>query len=208
MAHPQQMFFVASVKQFLPEFFRGRKVLEVGSLNINGSVRPLFEECDYLGLDVGQGPGVDLVCRGEDHGAPAGSYDVVISCEMMEHNPNWRETWLNMIRLLRHDGLMVMTCASRGRRRHGTPDTDPAASPLTVGQGLAYYRNLEAEDFSGLANLDAWFPVWAFFNDDVSHDLYFLGVGREAPEPLRARCLQLKAAFADYYRKKNTAGEY
>ena len=40
------------------------KVLEIGSLDINGSVRPLFEDAEYyLGIDMQEGPGVDLVAK-------------------------------------------------------------------------------------------------------------------------------------------------
>lgn len=39
MSHQQQLDFVAAVKAEFPEHFSQTKVLEVGSLNINGSVR-------------------------------------------------------------------------------------------------------------------------------------------------------------------------
>ena len=39
MSHIQQRFFVGGIKQFLPDFFQEKIVLEVGSLNINGTVR-------------------------------------------------------------------------------------------------------------------------------------------------------------------------
>ena len=43
MSHPQQLFFVGGIKQFLGELFQHTKVLEIGSLDINGSVRSFFE---------------------------------------------------------------------------------------------------------------------------------------------------------------------
>lgn len=52
MSHPEQLEFVASVRQRFPGFFTGRRVLEVGSLDINGSVRGMFTDCDYVGVDV------------------------------------------------------------------------------------------------------------------------------------------------------------
>jgi len=208
MSHPQQMFFVGSVRNAFPEFFQGRRVLEVGSLDINGSVRQFFSGCEYLGIDIGQGRGVDMVCRGEDLGAPAATFDVVISCEMMEHNERWRETWLNMLRMVKPDGLLIMSCASRGRRRHGTPDFDPHTSPLTVGQGKNYYQNLVADDFRDFVDCDQWFSVWDFFNDETFHDLYFFGVGRQADDALQARGEQLRDGLTDHYWKKNIGGIY
>lgn len=208
MAHPQQIFYVSNLRQNLPEYFRSTKVLELGSLDINGSVRPLFEGCEYTGIDVGPGKGVDVVCPGQDYTAAARSFGVVISCEMMEHNPNWQETWLNMLRMVRADGLVVMTCASVGRKKHGTSDSTPFDSPLTVATGQNYYRNLVESDFTQLVHHDAFFAVHGWFTDYVSHDLYFFGVGRAASPSLQERATQLKAAFAEYYRKKNIGGEY
>ncbi|MGE5466690.1 MAG: class I SAM-dependent methyltransferase [Ignavibacteria bacterium] len=206
--HPQQAFFVSSVKQNLPDWFKGKSVLEVGSLDINGSVRPLFEECTYLGIDVGAGRSVDVVCRGEDLGVPAASYDFVISCEMMEHNPRWRETFINMLRVMKPDGLMLLTCATFGRRKHGTPDSTPVDSPLTSAEGANYYRNLGESDFTGLIAFDAWFAAWRFFVDPTSYDLYFLGLGRDAAKPQCDRAGALFSAFDDYYRRKSVNGVY
>src|SRR5271166_5993768 len=98
MAHREEFFFVASIKNFIPSFFSGVSVLEVGSLNINGSVRAFFDGTDYTGIDICEGKDVDVVCYGENFAADASSYDVIISCEAMEHNPGWKKTWLNMLR--------------------------------------------------------------------------------------------------------------
>lgn len=208
MAHIQQFFYVNGVKQFLPEQFEGRRVLEIGSLNINGSVRQFFQGCDYLGIDVGEGRDVDRVCKGQDFDAPAESFDTVITCEMMEHNPDWQRTWLNMLRVMRPDGLLIMTCASLGRRQHGTSEYQPTASPLTVTQDQNYYRNLVADDLSGLVNLDRWFSVHAFHVDFESHDLYFFGVGMNASPELRARAQALIQSLDRYYTDKNILGRY
>jgi hypothetical protein len=206
MSHPQQLFFVGGIKQFLGEFFKQKKVLEIGSLDINGSVRQFFEDCNYTGLDVGQGKGVDVVCYGEDYGGKANEFDVVISCEAMEHNPGWKKTWLNMLRLVNEAGLVVMTCATIGRGQHGTLENTPSDSPLTIQNQQNYYRNLVDDDFRALIPCDAWFSVWAFYYDHTSHDLYFFGLGRNAgPETVR-KATELRTVLADYYFKRNVLG--
>jgi hypothetical protein len=101
MAHPEQFEFVSAVKAAFPSFLAGTRVLEIGSLDINGSVRRFFKDGQYTGIDVGPGPGVDVVCQGQDYTPPSGCFDVTISCETMEHNPYWRETFDNMLRLCR-----------------------------------------------------------------------------------------------------------
>lgn len=208
MSHIQQRFFVNGVKQFLPTFFQNSKVLEIGSLNLNGSVREFFTDCQYLGIDVGMGPDVDEVCYGEDFGAKANSFDTVISCEAMEHNPGWQKTWLNMIRVLHSQGLMIMTCATHGRKQHGTENFQPHDSPLTTSLGQNYYKNLNAQDFIKITNPDNWFSEWGFFVDGSSYDLYFFGLGTAADTGTIESARSLKMALNEHYYRVNTLGIY
>jgi SAM-dependent methyltransferase len=208
MAHYQQLFFVATIKQILASYFEKTKVLEIGSLDINGSVRPYFHDCDYTGIDLGEGKGVDLICAGQDASWKQGTFDVVISCEAMEHNPFWQETWINMLRLVKNTGLVIMTCASIGRQQHGTQKYRPVDSPLTQQIGQDYYRNLTQDNFELIVNHQSWFAVHGFWNDHSSHDLYFLGVRQQADQPIINQALGLKKGFDDFYFKKNIYGEY
>ena len=64
MAHREQRFFCEAVRNTFPQYFNGKKVLEVGSLDINGSIRDLFQNCEYTGIDLGEGKGVDVICPG------------------------------------------------------------------------------------------------------------------------------------------------
>jgi hypothetical protein len=66
MAHSQQRDFFQGVKNKKPEAFTGVEVLEVGSLNINGTVRDFFDSTRYIGADVAEGRDVDVVCNGEN----------------------------------------------------------------------------------------------------------------------------------------------
>ncbi len=180
MAHRQQLDFVATLAKSMPDFFSGKRVLEIGSMDINGSVRRFFKDCDYLGIDVGPGPGVDIVCQGQDFRGGSESFDVVISCEVMEHNPYWVETTENMIRMLRPGGLFVLTCATTGRAEHGTARTDPKWSPNTVSEGWEYYKNLTSKHFSESISLSSWFAKFQFFENWDSFDLYLVGIKNPA----------------------------
>jgi SAM-dependent methyltransferase len=186
MAHAEQKEFVKIVKQFFPEYFNKKIVLEVGSLDINGNTRNEFTDCEYTGIDVAAGSNVDVVCQGQDFDGADNYFDVVISCEVMEHNPFWKETMKNMIRVCKNDGMVIMSCATKGRKEHGTARTDPEASPLTVELGWDYYKNLTENDFVNAditKDLDAVF--WVNLN---SFDLYMLGFkkGSEKNKILRA----------------------
>jgi len=176
MSHPQQLYFVSSIRAVFPKQFTNSKVLEIGSLNINGSVRQFFDNCDYTGIDVGDGRDVDIVCEGHVYDAPVETFDTVISCECFEHNPHWAETFLNMIRLCKSGGLIVMTCATTGRAEHGTTRTSPLDSPLTIGKGWEYYKNLIEDDFNNIINASDIFASHNYSVNPASQDLYFWGI--------------------------------
>ena len=200
MAHIQQFRFIGFIKQVLPEYFDSKKVLEIGSLNINGSVRQFYSGCEYTGIDVAAGLDVDIVSNGEDFYEKAGVYDVIISCECMEHNPMYKKTWLNMIRMLKEDGLLIMTCATFGRPQHGTSLNEPVSSPLTLQLGQDYYKNLVKSDFE-IVDLSAFFSDYVFETDYSSNDLYFVGLGIDADVNLKNKFNSGKNTLVDFYQK-------
>jgi len=171
MAHSQQRDFFQGVKNKKPEAFTGVEVLEVGSLNINGTVRDFFDSTRYIGADVAEGRDVDVVCNGENLDYPDNSFDVAVSAECFEHNPEWVATFRNMWRMSKK--YVMMTCASEGRAEHGTTRSDPGSSPLTL--GWDYYRNLTEQDFRAEFNLDEMFDSYYFDYNADSCDLYFYG---------------------------------
>lgn len=175
MAHREQSEYIASIKQQYSPFFNKGRVLEIGSLNINGTVRQFFNVNEYIGVDVGNGPGVDVVMSGHEYDNSA-QFDCTISCECFEHNPFWAKTFQNMVRLTRSGGLVVFTCATTGRPEHGTERTTPQDSPLTIAKGWSYYKNLTEQDFRGSFNFDNLFLSYAFSVNSDSCDLYFHGI--------------------------------
>lgn len=198
MSHSQQIRFLNFIRETLPIYFKEKKVLEVGSLDINGSVRSMFVDCDYIGIDVADGKGVDLVVNGENLSGDANSMDVVISCECFEHNPEYDKTLLNMVRLLKRDGLMIMTCATYGRGQHGTSLVSPESSPLTVQKGQDYYRNLIEDDFNFLV-MNHFFGEYFFVTDYSNSDLYFVGLGREADSMMLTELTKGKERAMHFY---------
>lgn len=105
---------------------RDHRVLEVGSMNINGSLREHVEPLGpaaYIGVDFMPGAGVDVVCDAsnlvEQFGAE--SFDVVISTEMLEHAKDWRAAVDAMKRVLIPGGILLLTARSPGFQLHGYP---------------------------------------------------------------------------------------
>lgn len=104
----------------------GKTVLELGSRDVNGSCRSYVESLNpgkYVGLDIEYGDNVDIVADVND--LPMyfenGSFDVVISCEMMEHIEDWRNVISNMKNVAKPGGIIVITTRSRGFFYHGYP---------------------------------------------------------------------------------------
>jgi SAM-dependent methyltransferase len=177
MAHKEQVDYVNRVKKELPDFFNNKKVLGVGTFNVCGTEDEFFDDCEYYGLDLGPGPGVDIVCPAQDYDAPDNSYDVIISCECFEHNPYWLETFFNMWRMTKLGGLLIFSCATTGRGEHGTSRTSPQDSPLTIEHGWNdYYKNLTQQDFTNALNFQYLFETHTFQTNETSYDLYFAGV--------------------------------
>src|SRR5262245_45993460 len=116
--HDEVRDFLRRLKSAVPERFRHAKVLEVGSYDVNGSPREFFEDCNYTGCDWRPGPGVDLVAFAHQLTFPDQSFDVVVSTECLEHDPHWRETIVAMRRMLKEDGLLIVTAAAFERKPH------------------------------------------------------------------------------------------
>lgn len=104
----------------------GRSILEVGSYNVNGSVRrhiEAAEPAEYIGVDIAAGPGVDRVCSVSDlvQTFGDGRFDVVVSTEMLEHVEDWRSAVHNLKAVVKPGGLLVLTTRSPGFAVHAFP---------------------------------------------------------------------------------------
>jgi SAM-dependent methyltransferase len=111
------------MSRFIDEFLaahRGRalRVLDVGSFDVNGSYRSLFDDPSwtYIGLDMCAGPGVDLVVQQPFRWGhvPSSSFDLVISGQAFEHIEFPWVTILEVERVLRAGGLCCLVVPSSG----------------------------------------------------------------------------------------------
>lgn len=172
MSHPDQMNFVASIAKMFPVHFVNSRVVEVGSLNINGSVRRFFSQPTfYVGCDLGPGPGVDIICPGHKLPFHDETFDVSISCECFEHDLHWSQTFSRMVELTKPMGLVIFSCATTGRAEHGTSQNNPHDAPFTNN----YYKNLTEKDFLDVFDFEKHFYKYEFLVNQRSHDLYFWG---------------------------------
>jgi len=89
------------------------RVVEVGSKDYGNtaSFRDHYENCEYIGVDIAEGEGVDRVidlCEGVGDLAQ-GTVDLIICCSVLEHV---KKPWLmaaNLSRLLRDGGTLYIS---------------------------------------------------------------------------------------------------
>jgi len=104
----------------LPEgSVKGKAIVEVGSMDVNGSCRPWITQqlpASYLGTDMQPGPGVDVVCTGEELVARIGveTADVLICTEVLEHVEHWHPFIVAIWSLIKPGGILLLTTRSPG----------------------------------------------------------------------------------------------
>lgn len=108
------------------EEIEGKRVIEVGSLDVNGSLRPLMESYnpkEYIGVDVVKGPGVDRICKVENLIEEMGQnvVDVVISTELLEHIKDWEKAISSIKNVCKEGGIILITTRSIGFPYHAYP---------------------------------------------------------------------------------------
>ncbi|MGA2969854.1 MAG: methyltransferase domain-containing protein [Acidimicrobiales bacterium] len=178
MAHPEQREFIRLAIATITDQSTLRRVIEIGSFDVNGEIRSLFEHIDlevYVGVDLTEGPGVDVVSLGHELQLDGEYFDLAISVECFEHDQFWPLTFAKMVELLKPGGWLVFTCASTGRPEHGTSRSDPSLSPGTSSRGFEYYKNLSEQDFLARSQVDQKFSGYQFVANNDVFDLYFIG---------------------------------
>jgi len=177
--HEQAIKFTVFVKEILNSYFNEKIVLDVGSGDINGNNRFLFENCSYEGNDVIQANNVTIVSKTKDLYFNDEFFDTIISTECFEHDPEYKESFLKIYKMLKPNGLFLFTCASTGRPEHGTRRTSPNNSYGTMGNMedmIDYYKNLTEMDLNEILPLNTLFSVWDTYYNSISCDLYFVGI--------------------------------
>ena len=105
---------------------KGKRILEVGSLYVNGSYREIIEPMNpncYVGIDIVKGFGVDIVL-GVEHIKDLfsmNSFDVIVCTNTLEHILKWKQAIYNMKYVLKSGGLIFVSVPSQTVNYHGHP---------------------------------------------------------------------------------------
>lgn len=148
-------------------------VVEIGSRNINGTIRGCFKE-PYVATDVAPGPGVDVVADGATYEPPQPAA-IVVCCEVLEHARNAPEICANAYRILAPGGVFLVTAAGTGRAPHSAVD----GGRLNPGE---FYRNVTETD------LRAWLADFSECDVTVNpraNDIYAVAWKGKAPKAAR-----------------------
>jgi len=183
--HQEARIFTLFVKHILPDYFKNKKVLDVGAGDINGNNRFLFEDCEYEGNDVIEANNVTIVSRTKDLPYEKETFDTIISTECFEHDPEYKESFKKIYEMLKPDGLFLFTCASTGRAEHGTRRTSITDSYGTIGNipdMMDYYKNLTEQDLNEVLKVKELFTVWDTYYNREKCDLYFVGIKKGEKE--------------------------
>jgi SAM-dependent methyltransferase len=147
--HPSAYNYI--VKQLILAGIAGKRIVEIGSLDVNSteqglSLRALCEDASaYIGIDEQIGLGVDVVTSAVDYDGEAG-FDIVLSTEALEHAPDPTDIITCAWRALRSGGLLLLTAAGPERQPHNCDGTAWA--------GVEHYANINPDQ------LTAWLDGW------------------------------------------------
>jgi len=117
---------MADAKRFVDKYLEKNQsysIAEIGSYNVNGSIRPHFsnENWFYLGFDIVSGPDVDIVIPESNWPQEYhNKFDVVVSSQVMEHVKRpW--SWMRDVASFCKPGGIIYICTPNTISYHPHP---------------------------------------------------------------------------------------
>lgn len=102
-------------RTYLP-FIENPTIVDIGAQDVNGSLRSVAGEgVNFIGVDFVAGAGVDVVLE-DPYKLPleTASADVVVSTSCFEHSEMFWVLFLEVLRVLRPDGLFYLNAPANG----------------------------------------------------------------------------------------------
>jgi SAM-dependent methyltransferase len=111
------------MRDFARRFDKNKKILDIGCGN-----KPYakYFSCQYIGLDPFPETAADIVKNAWQTGCADNSFDGVILNQSLEHIPKTNETIAEILRILKPDGLVLVT-VPQTMRHHSVPLTSAQA---------------------------------------------------------------------------------
>jgi len=133
------------VKQYVRERISGNeKTLDIGSLDVNGSLKDLFT--DYIGLDMREGANVDVVSNSHKLPYKDETFDLVTCVEMLEHDSNPFQTLDEIYRVLKTGGKVILAASGINFPKHAYPNDYFRYTAEGIGALLYKFKNIDTTD--------------------------------------------------------------
>jgi len=145
--------WVKRIRHYMPKNLG--KILEVGSLNVNGTIRDSFKEDEYesyMGIDMRAGKDVDMVVNSHELVRTFGkdSFDLVLSIATMEHDDRFWLTRKAINTVLKRNGFYILSVPSINFHYHPYPhDYWRFTKPAVLSVMFEGYEVLDLADVGG-----------------------------------------------------------
>lgn len=162
-------------------------MIEVGALDVNGSVRPLvsaLRPASYVGVDLQAGPGVNEIWDATGLVARFGpeAFDLLVSTELLGHVRDWRTVISQFKQVLKPGGRLLITTRSRGFPYHAYPDDFWRYEPADICAIFADFslEVIESDSVDRGVFFKARKPQVFFETDTRQHALFSIITRRKA----------------------------
>ena len=161
----------------------GKTVVDIGGLDVNGSLRSFFTDkgMKYICVDIEPHPSVDIVIKpGDKLPFETGSIDLVVSSSCFEHDPCFWLTFKDIARIVKLDGHIYVSAPTNGAYHCHPGDNWRFYSD--AGQALAYWSGVQmgnevvypvkvVETFHMLPNSDVWMDFVCVWQRVIEKDM-------------------------------------
>jgi SAM-dependent methyltransferase len=132
-----------------PKILKGKTVLEVGSYDVNGSLKKHILDNgakDYTGCDIRAGKNVDIVLKGDLLPFEDCSFDIIICTEVLEHCKDWKTTVHELKRVCNVGGYILLTARGPGFPIHDYPGDYWRFVPDDIAKAFVEFKIIENKE--------------------------------------------------------------
>ena len=172
--HPSALLNANSFFKAYGGDFPGGVIVEIGSQNVNGSIRDVApSHLKYIGVDFVNGNGVDVVLD-DPYKLPFNdsSVDIVVSSSCFEHSEMFWLVFLEILRILKPNGLFYLNVPTNSDFHRYPVDCwrfyPDSAQALVVWARRSGYQPAALESFVSKKYFGGWNDYVAVFVRDES----------------------------------------
>lgn len=154
-------------------------LVEIGSMAVNSSIKSnLNENINYTGLDISNGDNVDIVLE-DPYKLPYEneSIDAIISISTFEHTEFFWLTYLEILRVLKKDGLFFLNAPSNSKfHRHETDNWRFYPDSSLALEKWGERNNYNPKVLEHYTNYETGRDIWNDYVSVTIKDKYFSSI--------------------------------